>query len=96
LKEAKIGPKERKFLIFFFLSIFYLPLFNSVTKKNPRLKKYWGGGAFASTAPQVTPMGQIQVFALLISAKSRPLVVQPAASHLTNINNKYIISKLPK
>jgi hypothetical protein len=33
LKEGQIGPIKRKFLIFFLLSIFYLPLFNSVTKK---------------------------------------------------------------
>jgi hypothetical protein len=45
LKEGKIGPIKCKFFIFFFLSIFYLPLFSSVTKQTiPRLKKYVGGG----------------------------------------------------
>jgi hypothetical protein len=44
LKEAKIDPVKRKFFIFFFLCIFYLPLFNSVIKYIiPRLKNIEGG-----------------------------------------------------
>jgi hypothetical protein len=41
------------------MSIFYLPFFNSVTKKKiPRLKKYWGGRHLppCSPPPQVTPI----------------------------------------
>jgi hypothetical protein len=34
LKEAKTGPIKRKFFIFFFLSVSYLLLFNSVTRKS--------------------------------------------------------------
>jgi hypothetical protein len=59
LKEEKIRPIKCKFLTFFFLSAFYLPLFNSVTKKTiPKLKKYWGGGGFVPPCPlpQVMPM----------------------------------------
>jgi hypothetical protein len=37
LKEGQICPIKRKFFIFFFLSVSYLPLFNPVTK-NPGLK----------------------------------------------------------
>jgi hypothetical protein len=45
LKEGKIGRIKRRFFIFFSLSIFYLPLFNSVTKKTiPSLKNI--GGSF--------------------------------------------------
>jgi hypothetical protein len=32
LKEGKVGPIKHKFFILFFLSSFYFPLFNSVTK----------------------------------------------------------------
>jgi hypothetical protein len=43
-ERREIGPITRKFFIFFFLPIFYLALFNSVTNKDiPRLKKYWRG-----------------------------------------------------
>jgi hypothetical protein len=39
LKEGKIGPIKRKLFVFFLLSIFYLPLFSSVTKRTiPMLK----------------------------------------------------------
>jgi hypothetical protein len=61
-KEVKFegGRKwsiKRKFFIFFSLSVFYLTLFNSITKKISRLKKYWGGGAFAPLPlPKFTPM----------------------------------------
>jgi hypothetical protein len=44
LKEGKISPVKLKFFIFFFLSIFYLPLFNSVTKKFPGWKNIGGIG----------------------------------------------------
>jgi hypothetical protein len=39
MKGGKIGPIKGKFFLFFYT--FYLPLFNSVIKKIPRLKKYW-------------------------------------------------------
>jgi hypothetical protein len=43
LKEVKIGPIKRISFVFFLQYNFYLPLFNSVTKKIPRLKKCFGG-----------------------------------------------------
>jgi hypothetical protein len=54
LKEGKIGPVKRKFLIFFFLSTFCFPLSNSVTNSVtvPRLKNIGrGGGEFAPLTP---------------------------------------------
>jgi hypothetical protein len=59
-KNGKIGPIKRKCFIF---SVYFLPLFNSVTKKIPKLKKYRGGGHFS---PLPLPPGYAYAAASLI------------------------------
>jgi hypothetical protein len=55
-ERGKLVPKNVSFSFTFFCLFFYLPLFNSVTKKTiPRLKKdIEGGGEFAPlTSPKL-------------------------------------------
>jgi hypothetical protein len=51
LKEGKIGPLKCKFLMPFFLSVFYLPLFNSATKELFLGSKNIGGDFGPSCPP---------------------------------------------
>jgi hypothetical protein len=87
LKEGKIGPIKRKVFIFFFLSIFYLPLFNSVTKEIPRLEKYMGGGGRREHVPPLPPP-QVTPMTSALACSHTTAFSMRAASHINFPLNK--------